>query len=528
MSRLNNNFFTNNPNLTTNRNNRVYTESQSVPFDTEFPNIGAFGPSSQKPFEGSENLSSLISNDGNDPGRRSQDLKDIDPSGRNAVLDIPSFLFYPQDLGKNRRHHHFITFNIYQGTSDEVRLQTRENNLKIAVLSSKNSGVGFGSQLAGSGQPEFAKLIGVGYTIEQAQQLVKAFVGATGTLQSLGITTDERISAIERVFQGELNNLYKDALYDENGVKRVEEGVVSSALSSVIAGFAAGGGVVAGVGADTIEFFGSLLQATTRDNFAPENLPRRNYEEVGVSGRKVNKNIKEQALLIANRRFTLANVKSKDTICLHMPLKITFNDNLMYSEEEMGGAKVLLDAVVGNRGAISAGFEKAGVNKVSDLINKGTAFVGLETANIQAVRNAATRSVSNPRRESMFKEVGMRTHAFTFDFAARNPEEADTILNIIRMFRYHAHPGIRGGGGHFLTFPAEFEIGFHTITEGGIVVTNDNLPKIPRLALTSIQVDYSNAGDFKTFKDAKPAFIRLDLQFQEMEQLTNEHIINGY
>lgn len=147
MSRLNNNFFTNNPNLTTNRNNRVYTESQSIPFDTEFPNIGAFGPSSQKPFEGSENLSSIISNDGNDPGRRSQDLKDINPSGRNNILDIPSFLFYPQDLGKNRRHHHFITFNIYQGTSDEVRLQTRENNLKTAVLSSKNGGVGLDRNL---------------------------------------------------------------------------------------------------------------------------------------------------------------------------------------------------------------------------------------------------------------------------------------------------------------------------------------------------------------------------------------------
>jgi hypothetical protein len=96
------------------------------------------------------------------------------------------------------------------------------------------------------------------------------------------------------------------------------------------------------------------------------------------------------------------------------------------------------------------------------------------------------------------------------------------------MLRYHAHPGLRGGGGHFFTFPAEFQVSFNTITEDGIVLTNDNLPKLPRLALQSISVDYSDAGDFKTFTDAKPAFIRLDLQFQEMEQLTNEHIIHGY
>jgi hypothetical protein len=59
-------------------------------------------------------------------------------------------------------------------------------------------------------------------------------------------------------------------------------------------------------------------------------------------------------------------------------------------------------------------------------------------------------------------------------------------------------------------------------------MTNDNLPKLARLALQSVAVDYAAAGDFKTFPDGKPAFIRLDLGFQEMEQLTNEHIIHGY
>jgi hypothetical protein len=259
-----------------------------------------------------------------------------------------------------------------------------------------------------------------------------------------------------------------------------------------------------------------------------------NSEEVGVrknqdgTSRKVNKPLNEQMILLANRRFNLANVKSKDTICLYMPQKIAFNDNLIYSEEDMGMSKVVLDSVLMKRGSISAGVEKVAVGGVANLINQATGMVGLEGVNLQAVRNAATRSVANPRREAMFRDVGLRTHSFSFQFAPRNPDEAEMVLNIIRMFRYHAHPGLRGGGGHFFTFPAEFQVSFHTITEGGIVLTNDNLPKLPRLALQSISVDYSDAGDFKTFTDAKPAFIRLDLQFQEMEQLTNEHIIHGY
>jgi hypothetical protein len=518
----------NNPFQLQNLQNRVYREGQNIPRDIAFPTAGSVGPSVLKPFVGPENetLASIINNDGNYQGKRSLDLKDIDPSGRNALLDIPSFLFYPQDLGKNRRYHHFITFNIYQGTSDEVRLQTRQTNLMTSTFLAKG-GFGGGNQLAGSEQQARVTLGQAGFTQQQVDQFVRAFVGATGTLQSLGITTDERINALERNLNGEFLNVFADGQVDEDGVKRVDASIVRSVFNSVISP------LVDGV-SEGAEFIGEYFKASYMDSMSEANRPRMNSEEVGIrknpdgTRRKVNKPLNEQMILLANRRFNMANVKSKDTICLYMPQKITFNDNLIYSEEEMGMSKAVLDSILMKRGAASAAVEKAASNKLANIINQATAGIGLEGVNLQAVRNAATRSVSNPRRETMFRDVGIRTHAFSFQFAPRNPEEADTVLNIIRMLRYHAHPGLRGGGGHFFTFPAEFQVSFNTITEDGIVLTNDNLPKLPRLALQSISVDYSDAGDFKTFTDAKPAFIRLDLQFQEMEQLTNEHIIHGY
>jgi hypothetical protein len=211
-----------------------------------------------------------------------------------------------------------------------------------------------------------------------------------------------------------------------------------------------------------------------------------------------------------------------------MPLKIAFNDQLIYSEEDMGMAKAVLDGIAGKRGAASALVEKAGVNTVANLIDKGTGALNLEGVNITGLRNAATRSVSNPRREALFKDVALRSHSFSFEFSPSDPEEAQMVLDIIKMFRFHAYPGLMGGGGHFFTFPAEFQATFYTITPDGAILVNDNLPKLPRLALQSVNVDYSGAGDFKTFIDAKPAFIKLDLTFQEMEQLTSEHIIHGY
>jgi hypothetical protein len=210
-----------------------------------------------------------------------------------------------------------------------------------------------------------------------------------------------------------------------------------------------------------------------------------------------------------------------------MPLKIAFNDQLVYSEEEMGMTKQLMDTLVLKRGGVSGLVEKAGTNKIADALTI-TNQVGIDNLNVQGLRNATTRSVSNPRREMAFKDVGMRTHTFSFDFAPKNEEEAQMVLDIIRMLRYHAYPGLQGGGGHFFTFPAEFEATFYTVAENGAILVNDNLPKIPKLALQAVSVDYSSAGDYKTFSDSQPAFIRLELQFTEMEQLTNEHIIHGY
>ena len=306
------------------------------------------------------------------------------------------------------------------------------------------------------------------------------------------------------------------------------------------------GGAVLDVGAEIFRqaktYFESFIISEQR-NYFDGLTASNNFEQVGISGKKVRRNKNEQSILLANRRFNFANTKSKDTICLYMPQKIMFNDQLLYSEEEMGNAKLALQTAMGKRGAPSALLEKAGTNKISSIVDQITQGIGLGPVNLQGVRNATTRTVSNPRREALFKDVGIRSHSFTFEFAPRNSQEADTVLNIIRMLRYHAYPGLLGGGGHFYTFPAEFEMTFYTVSKAitsttrsglaqadsfGAVTVNDNLPRMPRLALVSVTVDYSNAGDYKTFHDGKPAFIRLDLQFQEMEQLTNEHIIHGY
>lgn len=434
-------------------------------------------------------------------------------SGKNnEILGIPSFLRYPHDLGINRRYHHFIVFNIYQGESDSVRLEQRKQNQVLAVQQL------FGGIVPGESVDSILRAAGVTGTEGQIDEYRKLLQGSTdGTrLTTNGVATDsESFAAADgtlRILKDIQDIGFLDAIGNAATVDNAEA-------------------ILKGTARDIYRFFETLGNRNRPEFISQfdEERDRVSRSTKGISGKSINRRKEEQNIILANRRFGYANVRSKDTICLYMPLKIQFNDQLIYSEEDMGSMRILLDTLTANRGGVNALIEKAGTGYLADGVATLSSVAKLEAPAVQAARNAGTRSVTNPRREAMFRDVGLRTHSFTFEFAPKNQEEAQEVLNIIKMFRYHAYPALRGGGGHFFRFPAEFEAQFYTIEDQTrAAVINDNLPKLPRLALTNISVDYSGAGDYKTFYDGKPAFIRVELQFQEMEQLNNEHIIHGY
>lgn len=466
----------------------------------------ALGSYWNSPFDSSDTLTDYMKN--SIPGLRPRVFDLADTTNRNEFISVPSFLYYPSDLARNRRYHHFIVFNIYQGTSDQIRMETRNTALAESIINA-SGGVQFGGSLDGSELIDEIVMTNVGMTANQIEQYFKAKKAGF----PLGPVSDARYNTWDAVLQGEITNLVRRAIDGDTITVATVEGVWAGLT-----------GLFTSVKKDATDFLESVLQRETMDMW----LNEKDTNERGINGQKIRRSRSERGILVANQRFTIAKNKSKDTISLYMPQKIAINDQLVYQEEEMGMAKTLLGAIAGKRGAGSALIEKAGTNFVAGIINKATNFAGVEDFNLQAVRNAATRSVSNPRREVMFRDVGIRSHTFSFEFSPRNSDEARTVLDIIRMFRFHAYPGLRGGGGHFFTFPAEFEASFMAIDDYGIITENNNLPRLPRLALTTVSVDYSGGGDFKTFKDAIPAFIKVDLGFQEMEQLTSEHIIHGY
>lgn len=214
------------------------------------------------------------------------------------------------------------------------------------------------------------------------------------------------------------------------------------------------------------------------------------------------------------------------SIYLPMCTKIGNEDTFVYEDASGAAVSGMLDAMNSTTDSIAQGSVAAaivGANK----IGQGGAF------------GAVSGLVLNPRLEKVFKAKDFRSFSFSWDMYPKTPDEAQQIKDIIETFRYHANPSydeqLIGGEGSsakiILRAPAEFSVRFLSTNPDGRYsgfVENEYIPKIARLACTSITVDYSVNGMFSTFKDNAPTAVTFTLSFQEIETLTREAVDKGF
>ena len=85
--------------------------------------------------------------------------------------------------------------------------------------------------------------------------------------------------------------------------------------------------------------------------------------------------------------------------------------------------------------------------------------IGLNV-NIRGAVQAATRKITNPFKEQLFRTMNFREFGFEFKFSPKNLDgELNAAMNIINTFKYHMHPE-RTEDGLFLIYPSEFDIEF--------------------------------------------------------------------
>ena len=208
-------------------------------------------------------------------------------------------------------------------------------------------------------------------------------------------------------------------------------------------------------------------------------------------------------------------------IALYMPNQLATRYSMQWQEEEMDLAvSAATNPEVAKQ--IEAVMKSANKGNVKEALNTAGSIGASILLKNNASLSAASRAAANPRKEQVFKGVDYRRFQFEYQFAPRNPEEAQTALEIIKQFKYHMHPEFKDASNFIYIYPSEFDIEY-CFGEG----QNQKIHKISSCVLTELNVNYSPNGVFSTFPDGTPTQINIQMSFTELELLTKERILKG-
>ena len=144
------------------------------------------------------------------------------------------------------------------------------------------------------------------------------------------------------------------------------------------------------------------------------------------------------------------------------------------------------------------------------------AAVGISADEVLARTQGA---VVNPNLELLFKGPTLRPFNFTFQMGARNDDESDEIMRILRFFKQGGSPQ-RTQAQYLVKAPHTFQIEYLHRGENG--EQNKYLNKIKECALLSVGVNYTPNNNYATFKNGAPVSIELSLSFKELEPVFND------
>ena len=217
-------------------------------------------------------------------------------------------------------------------------------------------------------------------------------------------------------------------------------------------------------------------------------------------------------------------------IILYMPPQVQTTYTLNYSDVDLG---FMSQAMVGVFDALGGkqSKETAVQRQQIDAWAEAAALGGLNMAapGARAALQIRQGAIISNKMELSFTGVTRREFQFVFNFTPKSGEEAKVIHDIVKTFKYYAHPAfIQGAKGNAMTIPDSFDIEYRS--RGA---NNDFIHKISTCFCYSINVQYG--GDRYTAhvppdggNSSPPTNTILTLGFKEMELITKKAIELGY
>ncbi len=161
------------------------------------------------------------------------------------------------------------------------------------------------------------------------------------------------------------------------------------------------------------------------------------------------------------------------------------------------------------------------------LLDVGASFFPLLSA-VQG--NAARLALStqglaiNPQQQLLFQGINFRTYQMAFTFTPYSRQEAETVKEIIKLFRYHSAPQITtAAAGMFFVPPSTFNLDFFFNGQ-----RNPNITKVTESVIESIDVNYTPNGMWAAHDDGASVQTTLTINFKEIDLIDKDKIQAGY
>jgi len=396
---------------------------------------------------------------------------------------------FPSDIeGVGQRH--FIRFNIMTKTGTSFGQMVKSGNLPTLTA----AGESFSSAISGAGESFGSAISGVGDSLSGFSDKVpglsdKISKNANALInKASSIDFGEALSGISTSVESTIGQLSDQA-------SKFKESVAESVPTSedALKGLGSFTGSIGGVASE----FSAAIQGTTKSEgeillYMPFNI-NETYQadwrggEMGLLGAVFGGGIVKQ---VANKEFS----KALETL------------NSQASLTNAGGmATETLGGIAGNKLAeIGSGL---GIQKTGG-------------ENLQAKLLKEQGLAINPHWELFFEGVQPRTFTFDFKMSPKNATEAESIQDIVQMFKtFAAPPAEVDGSRRYWGYPSMFEIEYWN---------TEKLHKLKPCALQNITVNYSGDGTNHTFYDGRPMQTDITLTFMESELLTRQDMKAGY
>lgn len=224
------------------------------------------------------------------------------------------------------------------------------------------------------------------------------------------------------------------------------------------------------------------------------------------------------------------------SICLYMPdtvVQTMVNDYDQVSlTQALGTAGLIaqaggaitdgvIDSITEGKKGFGQSAGSAGLAELGGVIGEKTGAFG---SGITDVLLFSAGYAQNPQIELLFKSIQNREYLFDFKLTPKSQAEADSIVQIIKAFKFYSAPEIpQNGNGRYFIPPSEFDIAFMFGSS-----RNPKLPKIATCVLQGIDINYGSAGQWAAFEDGMPVEIALQLRFKEVEVMHKKLIAEGY